>query len=171
MRRWGIVPFLFPSFTFSLFHFVKIPSWDWRDSCQSSCLWCPGSAYLLIPHHLPASQGLLVIAWTPAWSIREGSKSWALQAAHDAQSADFSPGFQVMLLLLSFLARVRLKMGDPTALLPLWSQRDTDLTVNNGKELDFLCYAAHWMRFPTSVEVTTSFMRFDCQQDVMNPRC
>lgn len=48
-----------------------------------------------------------------------------------------------MLLLLSFLARVRLKMGDPTALLPLWSQRDTDLTVNNGKELDFLCYAAH----------------------------
>lgn len=79
----------------------------------------------------------------PAWSTREGSKSWALQAAPDAQSAAFTPGFQAMLLLLNILARVHLRTGDPTALLPLWSQRDTDLTVNNEKELDFLCYAAH----------------------------
>lgn len=42
----------------------------------------------------------------PAWSIREGSKSWAVQAAHDARGAGCSPGFQAMLLLLSFLARV-----------------------------------------------------------------
>lgn len=85
----------------------------------------------------------LLLREHPAWSTREGSKPCPLQAAHDAESAGFTPGFQAVLLLLIFLARVRLRAGDPTALLPLWSQRDTDLTVNNEKELDFLCYAAH----------------------------
>lgn len=170
MGRWGVLPFLFPSFTFPLIHFVKIPSWVWGHSCQSSCLWCPGSAHLLIPTICQLPRDCLLLHEPPAWSIREGSKSWALQQPR-MHSAGFTPAFQALLLLLCFLARVCLRKGEPTALLPLWSQRDTDLIVNNEKELDFLCYAAHWMRFPTSVEVTTSFMRFDCQQDVMNPRC
>lgn len=164
--RWGVLPFLFSSFTFPLFRFVKTPSWDWRDSCQSSCLWCPGSAYLLIPHHLPASQGLLVIARPASLEHQGGIKILGCAGSPRCTGCWLQPWLSGNAVALEFPSK-----GDPRALLPLWSQRDTDLTVNNEKELDFLCYAAHWMRFPTSVEVTTSFMRFDCQQDVMNPRC